>query len=111
MLLKDILQLIFLEFDQGHDMLNFSEISRRCQRVFHEQIKIVHTPESSTHHEMKYMKNRQGQRHGLVRWWHSTGQLGYSANYFHGQTHGLAREWLPNGTVIYTVSYHHGQIN
>jgi len=62
---KDLLQLVFLKFEDGHDMLNFSEINRKCNRIFHQHIKIE---KNEKEHEYG-MKKHQGQLHGICRGW------------------------------------------
>jgi len=107
---KDLLQLIFLELDHGHDMLNFSELSRRCQQIFHQQIKVTHKPESESKYERKYMKNNHHQKHGIYRWWDGNGYLIYEENYCQDQIHGICREWWrKNGEFMYEDYYLHGR--
>jgi len=91
---KDLLGVIFLEIENGHDMINFSEISRRCHQIFHQYIKI------EDREYWKQMKNIHGQLHGICRGWHTNGQLQYEWNYLHGQKHGILRGWYQNGQLM-----------
>jgi len=129
---RDILQLIFLELEHGRDMLNFSEVSRRCQQFFQQQIKIIHKPATWRQYERKYMKNNHnrehgirrgwyngkltfennyldGQLHGISRGWYSNGQLSYEENFYQDQPHGICRGWYPNGQLVHEYNYVHGQ--
>jgi len=92
---KDLLNLVFHEFEDGHDMINFGEISRRCNQIFHQNIKIDMTDYSS-----KFMKNNQGQKHGICRQW-TNGRLHFEDNYCHHKLHGITRAWYKNGQLDY----------
>jgi len=106
MLSKDILQLVFLELDHGHDMLNFSEIDRKCNKVFRQQIAIVYLhPVKNSKHIM--MMNRHGQKHGLYRRWYEK-CLTNENNYHQGQRHGTTRGWSLLGDLLSHEIYHHG---
>jgi len=109
MLTKDILQLVFLELESGHDMINFSEISRKCYQIFHQQIEVVHIPESRDAKKNIMMKNKRGQNHGLDRWWHANGQLLGEDNYFYNKMHGLERTWYQHGPLWYETRWLHGK--
>jgi len=101
---KDLLQLVFLKFEAGHDMLNFSEINRKCNQVFQQQIKINDDQQYD-----KIMKNIYNQRHGICRVWRLTGQLYYEHNYYQGQLHGSSRGWWLNGQLMCEHNYLHSQ--
>jgi len=103
MLHKDLLQLVFLEFEDGHDMINFSELNRKCHQIFHQHIKIEDNINN------KIMKNIHGQKHGIYREWYSNGQLRYEHNYVHDLKHGICYGWYPNGQLKYEDNYFHGQ--
>jgi len=109
---KDVLHLIFQKFENGHDMLNFSEISRGCNKVFHHNIEIVSKPEDSDFCARKYMKNKAGQYHGIRCALYPDGKFVYQTNYCHNLQHGIRREWFH---IIYgrldipeRRKYHHG---
>jgi len=102
---KDLLNLVFLELENGHDMINFNEINRKCNQIFHQQIKIT-----ITRHGDKFMKNIQGQKHGIRRGWDENGELWYEYNYYQGQRHGIHYEWYSNGQLQYENNYHYGKL-
>jgi len=104
---KDLLQLVFLELDHGHDMINFSEINRKSHRIFQQQIEIKHDNTSI------YMLNKQGRRHGICRGYNFNGEeLWYENNYFHGRRHGLNRGWWANYSLPrYRDQYLHGKLH
>jgi len=124
---KDLLNLIFLEFEDGRNMLNFSEINRKCHQIFYQHIKIeanqrntwMENMQGQLHGilhgwyssgKMRYKLNYiQDQRHGICRWWYANGQLAYEHNYMHDQKHGISRGWYENEKLIYEHHYHHGQ--
>jgi len=103
---KDLLNLVFLKLENGHDMINFSEINRKCNQIFHQQIKIM-----TTYANEKIMTNvhNHNHKHGICRWWHKNGQLWSEDNYLHGKQHGIQRAWYKNGELIYTKNYYHGK--
>jgi len=105
---KDLLQLIFLEFDHGHDMLNFSELNRRSQQIFHQQIKVIHKPKTTYNHERKYMQNNHGCGHGISRRWYSSGQLSNEGHKYKGLSHGVCRSWYENGQLFDEINWIHG---
>jgi len=100
---KDILQLVFLELDHGHDMLTFSELNHRCHQIFKQQIKI------EKNERIMVMKTHQGQWHGISRVWHQNGQLWVESNYMHDRRHGICRGWYKNGQLCYELNYLQGQ--
>jgi len=102
---KDLLNLVFLELENGHDMINFSEISRKCNQIFHQQIKII------TYQTQKFLENIQGQAHGISRGWYSDGQLRYEENYIQGQSYGICRGWYDNGQLWYEHNYFHNKLH
>jgi len=130
MLIKDLLQLVFLELEHGHDMINFSEINRKSHQIFHQEIKVkksgcedismlnkhgqlhgisrVWDENGQLWWEQNYM---HGQLHGIYRRWHQNGQLGYEDNYSQGHKHGISRMWYPNGQLDYADNYHQGQLH
>lgn len=101
---KDLLQLVFLKLDYGHDMLNFSEINHGCYQIFHQQITVIHD-ESYHYHSMV---NKQGQQHGLERRWDKYGQLRYEINYFQDYRHKIAHWYHRNGELSRVGNYLHG---
>jgi len=102
---KDLLQLVFLEFENGHDMLNFSEINRKCNQIFRQHIKIEKN-------EKEYgMKKHQGQLHGISRKWRNDGKLWYEDNCYQHQLHGIYREWHKNGQLRYEINYYQDQLH
>jgi len=109
MLIKDLLNLVFLEFENGHDMINFSEINRRCHQIFHKNIKVIHKLETETKYEQKYMKNNQDQKHGIRRGWRGNRQLKYEYNYIQGQLHGICIGWNKNGQFNSESNYYQGK--
>jgi len=107
MLHKDLLQLVFQELDHGHDMLNFSEISHRCNQIFHQEIKVSSSVHMSS--TRKYMTNRHQQYHGISKAWHWNGLLWYDMNLCHNQRHGISRVWLSNESIVCHKKYYHGR--
>lgn len=106
MLIRDILQLIFLELDRGCDMLNFSELSHSCHQTFRQQIKVIHLPVSlCDDNETKWMENNQNLFHGIYRQWNEKGQLLSESNYYQGKQHGISRMWYSNGQLKFKTSY------
>jgi len=99
---KDLLNLVFLELENGHTMINFSEISRKCNQIFNQNIKIT------TYRTQKFMKNIQGQKHGISRVWYQNGQLRYENNYLHNDKHGIQRAWYKNGQLAYKQNWFRG---
>jgi len=108
MMHKDVLYLIFQEFEDGHDMLNFSEISQKCHQIFCRQIKIVHIPETHINEKRIFMANRKDQQHGIYRTWWSNGKLWYDINYHHGMVHGLSHIWNQWGQMTAETAYQYG---
>jgi len=106
---KDILQLVFLELDHGHDMLNFSELNRKSNQIFQQRIRIIYKP--ATNYFIKYMENNHHQKHGINRGWYEIGKLYYEHNYMHGQKHGINRMWYATGKLDYADNYHQGQLH
>jgi len=107
---KDLLGAVFLEIENGHDMLNFSEISRRCYQIFHRHIKIIHTQVHAPFViKYSYMINHQVQRHGINRWWYSNEKLMYETNWYRNQYHGIRRGWYSDGRFEYEDNYHYGK--
>jgi len=99
---KDLLGMVFSEFENGLDMLNFSEISRRCYQIFQQNIKI----EDMNITNEKQMKNIHGQLHGICRGWWANGKLWYKHNYLSGQKHGICRTWYINGKLAYKHNHY-----
>jgi len=101
---KDLINLVFLEFENGHDMLNFGEINRKYRQVFLQHIVL----------ERKNIKvamyNRQTiQKHGITRAWHDNGQLWYDHNYLNGMKHGTWYSWWSNGDISGVHNYFQNQ--
>jgi len=136
MLPKDLLGLVFWELDHGHDMLNFSEISRGCNQIFHQNIEVV---VCKYIYNCRYMVKRKrandcppktddqswmdGIRkvleceeirigdiyHGLYRSWDGRNKLECENNNIHGMMHGTSRTWYSDGHLNYIENYHYGQ--
>jgi len=106
---KDLLQLVFLELDHGLDMLDFSELNRKSNQIFRQQIKIIHKPETDSEYERKWMENNHHQKHGIYRKWYLNEQLYCERNYHQGKRHGILRAWNENGKIWYKDSYYQGQ--
>jgi len=96
---KDLLNLVFLELDDGKDMLNFSEISRRCNQIFSLEITVIHYKQIYGYDKSK-MVNNECQFHGLYRWWYSNGILGLERNYVRDEQIGLSRRWTWGGILV-----------
>jgi len=111
MLIKDLLNLVFHAFEDGHDMLNFSEINRKCHQIFHQNIKIENNQlETETKCERKYMKNNQDQKHGICRYV-SHREVKYEYNYVQGQLHGIAHAWYQDNTIYFEQRYYQGLLH
>lgn len=106
---KDLITSVFLELDQGCDMLNFSEICRRCHQIFLQQIKVMHKPETDHEYEEARMENSQGQQHGTCCRWYSNGKLRCKHNHFQDRRHGIFHDWWPNGQLWCEHNYIQGQ--
>jgi len=106
---KDLLNLVFLEFEDGRDMLNFSEISRRCNQIFHQQIKIIYCSNSDTHVKYRSFTNNKCQLHGIDRVFHGS-QMTHDLHYLHGQKHGCQRGWYNEGQLWYERHFYHGKL-
>jgi len=111
MLPRDLLNLAFHEFEDGHDMLNFSEINRMCNTIFHKHIQIVHEVETFESDKTMYMTNKIGQRHGIYRVWWSNDILRSELNFSHGIAHGFVRRWNYLGQLWYEISYQYNYIH
>jgi len=49
-----------------------------------------------------------GTKHGLVRDWHSSGELRYEGSKRFGKSHGVARTWNESGQIIQEISFENG---
>jgi len=103
---KDLLNLVFQQFEDGHTMLNFSEISRKCHQIFSQHIKIEKNRVGD-----KQMKNVCNQKHGIFRRWYANGKPMLECNYFHDEFHGIWREWYGNGQLILKCNYFHDELH
>jgi len=103
---KDLLNLVFLELENGHTMINFSEINRKCNQIFQQQIKIM-----TTYSNEKIMTNVHNHKHGIYRRFYYNGQLLYDFNFLQGCKHGLWREWYEDGQLGLEKNYSHGQLH
>jgi len=135
MLHKDLLNLVFQELEYGHDMINFSEINRRCYQLFHQHFEVVRTTDfghpiiytqkktsAQCHGLSRFWYNNyenqlqnelnfyNDQRHGVCRWWYGNGKLGYYKTYQHGKLHGIYKEWSYMGHLKHSRNYSHGKI-
>jgi len=102
---KDVLHLIFQNFVNGYDMLNFSEISRGCNKVFHQNIEIVFRSETQDRYAIKFMRNNQGHVHGIRCSWYTDGMLRYRENYYQDMFHGKNQSWFSNGRQCSISNY------
>jgi len=103
MLLRDLLEMVFNEFEDGHDMLNFREINRKCHQIFHQNLEICHEGQSS------YTQKKQTkQQHGLFRCINWLDRLQTLLNYVNGEYHGIQRQYSTTGHIYLEGSYHHG---
>lgn len=108
MLPKDLLNIIFWELTDGHDMLNFSEINRVCHQIFRRNIDVI-----QRYNAVK-MINCHGDRHGISQiWYMHDSALGSKNNYYQGYKHGVQRGWHPNGkkwwVTLYQYNKRHGE--
>jgi len=101
MLPKDLLNLVFLELIDGHTMINFSEISRKCHQIFCRNINIKQTTTLYYHEKRMIMLYRT---HGILRGWEDD-HLTFQHNYLHGQRNGLSLGWYPQGQRKYVDYY------
>jgi len=136
MLPKDLLGVVFLEFDHGLDMINFSEISSRCYQVFHQILEVVVKKPSLFYDRNVYTRLRSTQQiHGLDLEWEKgilTGKTNYvrhhkhgrqltwhmsryvplylmhDLNWFHGVRHGRSRSWN-SSEIEYDHMFHYGK--
>jgi len=107
---RDLLKLIFSEIEFGKDMINFSELSHRCNQIFHQNIKIRRQNQSaSTYRKMSMFENPHTYvQHGLYRMWHPNGKLWHSINRFRGRLHGVCTEYAKSGSILVQKYYCHG---
>jgi len=109
MLPKDLLNIIFWELTDGHDMLNFSEISRKCYQIFQQYIQINY---SYCQHFKLTMMIAKNNYHGLIRMWNKhVDTLVRETNYRHGKMHGLCRGWYPSGVLWYHDNYYQNMMH
>jgi len=113
MLPKDLLNLVFWKLEDGHDMINFSEISHRCHQIFHQNLEVIETKDSVGDSRIYTRQKRTQQKHGLYRdWWDNKKcQLYREENYYHGKTHGQCQEWYRYGSTWTNMIYHHGKLH
>jgi len=109
MLPKDLLNLVFWELDHGNDLMNFSEISRRCHQIFHQNIKVIRKNDFEDAPKIYTRQKQIKVRHGLYHWWHSYDQLYIARNYCHGKRHRLSRKWYFAGEIFSNCNYHYGK--
>jgi len=106
---KDLLNLVFQEIESGHDMLNFSEISRRCHQIFHQNLEVV--TEKGFDCTLIFTQHRiTGLIHGVYRrHWFIIHEL-YEANWSYGKWHGSIRRWNNKRELILEEHWHHDRI-
>jgi len=107
---KDILNLIFWELEHGRDMINFSELNRRSQQIFRQNIVIDKFDGTYNNGRQATRMNiaHTTKRHGLSRGY-KNGRLEYEFNRYHGQRHGTWSRWYPNGKLKFEENWHHGK--
>jgi len=108
---KDLLNLIFLEIESGHDMITFSEINRGCYLVFHQNLEVIRTVDLSNDPKIFTQLKKTGQQWGLLRTWFYNGQVFQEYNFHRGKQHGLCREWWNNGNLYGCINYHYGEFH
>jgi len=107
---KDLLNLVFLELEYGHDMFNFSEINRRCNQIFYQHITIVKTISPIAGKKVIYtVAKLMNLTHGIYRKWDLDGQLIYECHRFHGKWHGVRRQWFSNHQLWYEQNWYHAR--
>jgi len=109
MLPKDLLNLVFWELEDGHDIINFSEISRRCHQIFHQNLEVVKKIDLYGDPKIFTRQKRTQQKHGLYRVWWNNGQLYVERNFIHDQNHGLHQSFLFGGFLSVEYYYYHGK--
>jgi len=108
MLPKDLLGLVFGELDHGHDLMNFSEISHRCNQIFHQTLELI--KETNCHQEyiVHTLHKKTKKCHGCYRV--SLGKsLLIQMNYYHHIPHGRCRHWAWGGRLLEDHTYHYGK--
>jgi len=110
MIPKDLLNLIFLEIEFGHDMINFSEIDCRCNQIFNQNLEVVRIVDQEgdplIYTQRKFTLQHY---HGLYRRWWGNGHLFLEENYWCDLIHGQYQDWDESGNLEYSQYYHHGQ--
>jgi len=96
---KDILGLVFWELDKGHDLITFSEISRRCHQIFHQNLEVIRKNDFEDAPKIYTIARKENMVYGLYRWWHQNGQLYQEHNYIHGKCH-YNCEWYTDGGLV-----------
>jgi len=106
---KDLLGLVFVEIDHGHDLMNFSEISRRCYQIFYRNLEVVKNVDNEGDPVIYTQQKLTKARHGVYRWWYFKGAQDYIlCNYYYGKLHGRYRAWRKYGKLITDCNYHYG---
>jgi len=103
---KDLLNLIFCEIEFGYDMMNFSEISRRCNQIFHQNLEVTRKGPTFGRRQIIYTRQRLTHlKHGIYRIWLQKDHMCYESNYFHNEWHGTRRQWSIDGQLEYEENY------
>jgi len=104
---KDLLGLIFWEIESGHDMINFSELNRKCHQIFRQNLVTLKAKNPFGDLKISMKKKKSCWEHGLYRSYNQLGQVVYESNYFQGSWHGY-RSWYRDGQIAEKIYYHHG---
>jgi hypothetical protein len=56
------------------------------------------------------VKFKQGEQHGVSKYFRENGNLHMVAHYKHGKIHGLQSSFYPNGNISATTNYRHGRV-
>jgi len=109
MLPKDLLGLVFWELEYGHDMINFSEINRRCYQIFHQNLEVQGIANDMNDPIIYTRISKTKQKHGLYRDWYNKDTLFQEINFYYDQRHGQFQEWNTNGMLGTQSQYYHGK--
>jgi len=112
MLPKDLLVMVFDQIENGHDMIKFGELNRKCHQIWKQKI----TVEGKNNDKAMYLRNQSekiqhGIRHfGVVRTdylWNVTSEI----NWYYNQKHGAHLYWDLDGNPSITQHYCHNQLH
>jgi len=108
---KDLLNLVFWEIESGYDLINFSELNRKCHQIFHQNLEVVNN--FCEYRQVIYTQQKLSNwKHGVYRIWNQKQHYKYyDSNYFHGEWHGVRRQWYNKRQLWYEEKYLYGKLH